>query len=76
MRVSSWRVKWARSAVAMGLVRERGEMWWNMVPASRWARTRQMSVRGKEPRGMMDFMGHWLFVVEIVWMCVMAMWPL
>jgi hypothetical protein len=25
---------------AMGLVRERGEKWWNMVPASRWALTR------------------------------------
>ena len=45
-RVLSWLVKWARSVEAMGLVRENGGMLWNMVPASRWALTRHLSVGG------------------------------
>jgi hypothetical protein len=44
--VSSWLVKWARSVEAMGLVRESGGMLWNMVPASRCALTRHLSVGG------------------------------
>jgi hypothetical protein len=59
----------------MGLVRERG-IWWNKVPASRKARTRHLSVEGEEPRDRMDFVGQWLQVVEMVWMSVLAMWPL
>jgi hypothetical protein len=51
-------------------------IWWNMVPASRWVRTRHVSVGGKEPRVMMESMGRWLYVVEIVWMCVMGMSPM
>jgi hypothetical protein len=70
--VSSRRVKWARSVVAMGLVRERGGIWWNMVPASRWARTRHRSVGGEVLRDMVDYMGHCLYVAEMVWMCVLA----
>jgi hypothetical protein len=33
-------------------------------------------VGGEEPREMMDFVGQWLYVVEMVWMCVLALWPL
>jgi hypothetical protein len=62
MRVSSWRVKWARSVEAMGLVRNMGGgILWNMVFASRWARTGRLSVGGEELRDMMDFVGQqWL----------------
>jgi hypothetical protein len=74
--VSSWRVKWARSVVAMGLVRERGGMWWSMVLASRWARTRHLSVGREALRDMMDSVGQWLYVVKMVRMCVLAMWPM
>jgi hypothetical protein len=56
-RVLSRRVKWARSVEAMGLVRERGGMLWNMVHASRWARTMHRSVGGEELRDMMDSVG-------------------
>jgi hypothetical protein len=75
-RVLSWRVKWARSVAAIGLVRVRGGMWWNMVPASRWARTRHLSVGGEVLCVMMDSVGQWLYVVEMVWMCALAMCPL
>jgi hypothetical protein len=64
-RVVFWRVKWARSVEAMGLVRESGGMMWNMVHASRWARTRQRSV-GRELRVMMDSVGQWVYVVDMV----------
>jgi hypothetical protein len=47
-----------------------------MVHASRWARTRHLSVGGEVLRDMMDYMGQWLYVVEMVWMWVLAMWPL
>jgi hypothetical protein len=33
-----------------------------------------MSVGREEPRGMMDCVGQWLYVVEMVWMCVLDMW--
>jgi hypothetical protein len=75
-RVLSWRVKWARRVVAMGLVRDRGGIWWNMVPASRWARTRHMRAGGEVLRDMMDSVGQWLYAVEMVWVCVRAMCPL
>jgi hypothetical protein len=55
--VSYWRENWARSVEAMGLVRERGGIWWNMVLASRWARTRHVSVGGEEVRDMVDYVG-------------------
>jgi hypothetical protein len=28
------------------------------------------------PRDIMDYVGQWLYVVEMVWMCVLAMWPM
>jgi hypothetical protein len=65
-RVLSWWVKWVRSVEAMGLVRESGEMLWNMVPASRWARTRHLSVVGEVLRDMMDSVGQWVYVVAMV----------
>jgi hypothetical protein len=68
-------VKWARSVEAIGLVRESGGMLWNKVSASRWARTRHRSAGG-ELRDMMDSVGQWVYVVEMVRMCVLAMWPL
>jgi hypothetical protein len=67
--VLTWRVKRARSVEAMGLVRESGGMWWNMVPASRWARTRHRSVGGEELPDMMDSVGQWMYVVDMVCMC-------
>jgi hypothetical protein len=60
----------------MGLVRDRGGIWWNMVLASRWARTRHLSVGGEVLRDMMVSVGEWLYVGETVWTCVLAMWPL
>jgi hypothetical protein len=75
-RVLSWRVKWARSVEAMGLVRESGGMLWNIVLASRWARTMHRSVGGEELLDMMDSVGKWMYVVEMVRMCARAMWPL
>jgi gamma-glutamyl:cysteine ligase YbdK (ATP-grasp superfamily) len=72
-REVSWRVKWAQRVVAMGFVRDRGRMWWNMVPASRWARTKHLRVCGELVRDMMDFVGQWLYVAEIVWTYVRAM---
>jgi hypothetical protein len=65
-RVVSWRVKWARSVEAMRLVRESGGMLWNMVPASRWARTMQRSVGEEELPVMMDSVGQWVYVVDMV----------
>jgi hypothetical protein len=56
-RVLSWWLKWARSVEAMGLVRESEGMWWNMVPASRWTRTRDLSVCGEVLSDMMDYVG-------------------
>jgi hypothetical protein len=47
-----------------------------MVTASRWARTRHVSVGGEEPRDMMEYVGQWLYVVGTVLMCVLAMWSL
>jgi hypothetical protein len=64
--VSSWRVKWAQSVEAMGLVSVRGAILWKKVPASRWAWTRHMIVGGEEPRHMMDYVGQWLHVVDTV----------
>jgi hypothetical protein len=75
-RVLSWRVKCARRVEAMGLVRESGGMLWNMVPASRWARTMHRSVGGEKLPDMMDSVGRWLHVVEMVRMCARAMWPM
>jgi hypothetical protein len=49
----------------MGLVSESGGMLWNMVPASRWALTRHQSVGG-ELRDMIDSVGQWVYVVDIV----------
>jgi hypothetical protein len=49
----------------MGLVRESGGILWNMVPASRWARARHRSVDG-ELRDMMDSVGQWVHVVDMV----------
>jgi hypothetical protein len=69
-------VKWARSVEAIGLVRESGGMLWNMVPASRWACTRHRSVGGEELPDMMDLVGQWEIVVDMVRMCARAMWPL
>jgi hypothetical protein len=65
-RVLSWRVKWSRSVEAMGLVRDSGGMMWNMVPASRWARTMHRSVGGEELPDMMDLVGQWVYVVEMM----------
>jgi hypothetical protein len=65
-RVLSWRVKWARRVEAMGLVRNSGGMLWNMVHASRWARTRHRSVGGEEQFDMMDSVGQWVYVVDMV----------
>jgi hypothetical protein len=64
-RMLSWWVKWARSVDAMGLVRVSGGMLWNMVPASRWALTRHRRVGG-EWRDMMDSVGQWVYVVDMV----------
>jgi hypothetical protein len=64
-RVLSWRVKWARSVEAMGLVRKSGRMLWNMVHASRWASTMHRSVVG-ELRVVMDSVGQWAYEVDIV----------
>jgi hypothetical protein len=64
--VLSWGVKWARSVEAMGLVRESGGMWYNMVHASRWARTRHLSVGGEMLHVMMDSVGQCEYVVEMV----------
>jgi hypothetical protein len=50
-------------------------MWWNMVSASRWARTRLRSMGGELLPIMTDSVGEWV-CVEIVRMCVLAMWPL
>mgnify|MGYP003689911131 CR=1 FL=1 len=69
-------VKWARRVVGMGLVRESGGMLWNMVPASRWARTKHFSVGGVRQVDMMDSEGQWEYVVDRVRMCARAMWPL
>jgi hypothetical protein len=33
-------------------------------------------VGGEEPCDMMDSLGMLLSVVEMVWICVLAMWPL
>jgi hypothetical protein len=33
-------------------------------------------VGGDVPRDMMDFVGQCLYVVEMVWMCALAMCPL
>jgi hypothetical protein len=74
-RVWSWWVKWARSVEAMGLVMESGGMLWNMVHASRWARTRHRSVGGEVMPDMMDSVGQCVYVVEMVRVCVVAMWP-
>jgi hypothetical protein len=52
-----------------------GGMLWNMVPASRWARTRHRSVGG-ELRDIMDSVGQWEYVVEMVRMYVLAIWPM
>jgi hypothetical protein len=41
----------------MDLVHEGGGLWWNMVPASRWTRTRHLSVGGEVLRDMMDYVG-------------------
>jgi hypothetical protein len=57
-------------------VRESGKMLWNKVHAPRWARTRHRSVGGEVLRDMMDSVGQWVYVVEIVRMCDLAMWPL
>jgi hypothetical protein len=65
-RVLSWRVKWARNVKAMGLVRESGGMLWNMVLASRWARTMHRIVGGEELPDIMDSVGHWVYVVDMV----------
>jgi hypothetical protein len=65
-RVLSCQVKWSLSVEAMGLVRESGGMLWNMVPASRWARTRHRSEGGEELPDMMDSVGQWEYVVEMV----------
>jgi hypothetical protein len=65
-RVLSWRVKWSRSVEAMGLVRESGGMFWNTVPASRWARTMHRSVGGEELPYMMGSVGKWVYVVDRV----------
>jgi hypothetical protein len=75
-RVLSWWVKWARLVEAMGLVKERGGIWWDMVPASRWARTRQRSAGGEMVPVMMDSEGQWVYVVKMVRVCVLAMRPL
>jgi hypothetical protein len=75
-RVVSWWVKWVWSVEARGLVRERRGMCWNMVHASRWARTRQRSVGGEVLLVMMDSVGQWVHVVEMVRVCVLAMWPM
>jgi hypothetical protein len=74
-RVLSWLVKWTRSVEAMGLVRESGGILWNMVPASRWALTRHLSVGGVDRLDMMDSLGEWEYVVEMVRMCARAMRP-
>jgi hypothetical protein len=74
-RVLSLLVKWARSVEAIGLVREIGGMLWNMVPVSRWALTRHLSVGGVERHDMMDSVGQWEYVVEMVPTCARAMWP-
>jgi hypothetical protein len=42
---------------------------------SRWALTRHLSVGGVELRVMMDSVGQWEYVVEMVRMCARAMWP-
>jgi hypothetical protein len=34
-----------------------------------------MSVGGDEPRDMMDCVGQWVYAVEMVWTCILAMWP-
>jgi hypothetical protein len=65
-RVLSWRVKWARSVEAMGLVRESGGILWNMVLASRYARTRDRSVGGEELPDMLYSVGQWVYVVDMV----------
>ena len=52
--------------MARGLVRDRGEIRWNMAPASRWARTRHRGAGGEMLRDMMDYVGQWLYVVEMV----------
>jgi hypothetical protein len=69
-------VKWARSVEAMGSVRARGGMLLNMVHASRWACTMHRSVGGEELPDMMDSVGEWVYVVEMVPMCARVMWPL
>jgi imidazole glycerol phosphate synthase subunit HisF len=50
----------------MGLVRESGGMLWNMVPASRWARNMHRSVGGEVLLVMMDSVGQFVYVVEMV----------
>jgi hypothetical protein len=74
-RVLSCLVKWARSVEAIGLVRESDGMLWNMVPASRWARTMHRTVGGEELPHMMDSVGQWEYVVYMVRMCARAIWP-
>jgi hypothetical protein len=75
-RVLSWWVQWARIVEVMGMVRESGGIWWNKVRAWRWVRTRHLSVGGEVLRDMMDSVGQWVYVVEIVRTCDLAMWPL
>jgi hypothetical protein len=59
----------------MELVRESGGILWNMVPASRWTLTRHLSVGGVELRVMIESVGQLEYVVEMVRICVRAMWP-
>jgi hypothetical protein len=48
-------------------------MLWNMVHVSRWARTMHQSIGGEVLPDMMDLVGQWVYVVEMVLMCVLAM---
>jgi hypothetical protein len=74
-RALSWLVKWARSVEAIGLVRESGGVLWNRVHASCCALTKHLSVGGVQRADMMDSVGQWEYVVEMVRMCARAMWP-
>jgi hypothetical protein len=69
-------VKWVRIVEAIGLVRERGGMLGNIMPTSRWARSRLLSVGGENLSDMIDSVGQWEYVVEMVCMWALAMWPL
>jgi hypothetical protein len=65
-RVSSWRGKWAQECRGDGVGEGEGRVWWKNVPASRWVRTRHLSMGGEEPCDMMDPMGQLLYLVEMV----------